>query len=594
MSALVGMVGWDPGVRMGADHGGAGGSTPVAGLQSENDFRNLSAAEGLATLSGDFATDKPEFEEESFPGPIAEAAYWDDAAVLGIQGPVGSGKTTTLLKSRLRRARAMPRSVIDGVRRYKLLVVRATYRQLWSTTIPDFLKVFPKDLGSWSGGRGGPVEFTMDFEDEFGLIQFHVDFMAFGDDIVAALRGFQATDIWLHEMDTNPLDVLVNAITRIGRFPDQKHFVGYPAELRSYKQLVGDFNAPDEENWAFEFFHDEEKRAAIVADLNRAIEAAAKKAGETPVPIEINFYRQPGFGEAGTENLHNLGPGYYETQIATMKLAGRGDLIKRLVYNQTVFLRVGQPVFEREFSRQVHVSPTRLEPIKGLPLVIGLDQGFKGAAVIGQKVPLGGGKVQFRILAELMFPKERLFAAVFGGRLSDLLDERFPGFRVEGAWGDVAGEQGASQTDEDNRTWNLIVGRECGFKVRPQRVGANRIPPRLEAVRAPLELLVGGEPGILIDPRCTYLIAGFEARYVWTDEIDKNGDKRKVPNKQFVEANVMDALQYLCLSESLPDGTSRNSSQQKPHGRIGHNGGPPLAKHGGLKTDFNILNPYGD
>lgn len=151
----------------------------------------LDAKEAIARLAAEGGADKLDLEVPQFPGPIAEKLYWDDGTLPGIQGPVGSGKTTTVLKSRLRRAMAMPRSVIDGRRRYKLLVIRATYRQLWSTTIPDFLSVYPAHLGEWSGGKGGPATFVMQFDDGLGIIEFTAEFMAFGDDIQGAMRGYQ-------------------------------------------------------------------------------------------------------------------------------------------------------------------------------------------------------------------------------------------------------------------------------------------------------------------------------------------------------------------------------------------------------------------
>jgi hypothetical protein len=222
-------------------------------------------------------------------------------------------------------------------------------------------------------------------------------------------------------------------------------------------------------------------------------------------------------------------------------------------------------------------------------LRIGLDQGFKGAAVVAQF----DRPYAWQILAELHFPAERLMAKEFGRRLADLLESRFRGLRVEGAWADMAGEHGASQAADENDTWNLMVSKAAGFRVRPQRIGTNRLQPRLEAVRAALEHLHGGTPGIIIDPSCKFLIRGFEARYVWTDEINASGDRRKVPDKRLTEANVMDALQYLLLSESRGDGSSPLSNPDRT-AAIGHNGGPPLSgAQGGLTTTYDPLNPYG-
>lgn len=586
----------------GSGVGAETGTMPGLGLL---DPAMLDAAAGVDELSrrlgnpgADIASPQQAAGVHAFPGPVAEAAYWDDATVVGVMGPVGSGKTTTMLKSRLRRAMMMPRSVIDGRRHYKLMVIRATYRMLWSSTIPDFLKVYPRHLGVWSGGRGAPVSFRMVFSDGSQAqppaghvgewapdeIIFEVEFMAFGDDVEGSMRGIQTTDIWLHEMDTNPGDVFDNAMTRINRHPDKAHFAGYPAHMRGYGQIVGDFNAPEPDNWVATSLMDEGKRAGIEARFN-------KKRPEGARPITFRFHRQPGYNEPGCENLANLDPGYYEDAIAAMTLRGRSDRIARLVYNKSVAARAGEPVFQREYSPRIHVAVSRLHPVPGIGLRIGLDQGFKAAAVIGQFVP----PFQWRILAELHLPDRHMLAAEFGRLLRELLDSRFAGFRVEGGWGDMAGEAGSSLATDEVQTWNMIAGKAAGIRVRPQKLGANRIQPRLEAVRAALEYLHGGQPGLLIDPSCTFLTAGFEARYVWTEEVDHSGAKRKVPDKRLTEANVMDALQYLLLSEARPTGLSPISFPQGKAPLLGHNGGPPMGPEpaGGLRTGFDVLNPYG-
>lgn len=582
MGLKLGTAVWGLGdvVRSPSDEGRAGGGVAAERLMG------LDAAEAVATLEGaDFAVQMPEASAFSFPGPIAEALYWSDADIVGIQGPVGSGKTTTVLKSRLRRAVMMPRSTIDGWRRYKLLVVRETYRQLWSTTIPSYLEVYPKSLGTWSGGRGDPVTHVIQFDDGHGPIEFRVEFMAFGDDVIASMRGVQTTDIWLNETDTVPVEVLTAGIGRIDRWPGASHFEGYPPELRGYGQICCDFNAPDEDNWTFKVYHDADERQRMADFMTASLPEGAR-------PIRIEFYNQPGYGQPGCENLQNLSASYYPRQIAAMRLAGRGDMIDRLVYNRIVYLRAGDPVFRREFNRRIHVAEATIEPERGVPLRIGLDQGFKGAAIVAQFVL----PFHWLFLAELHFPAERLMAVTFGQRLADLLERRFPGFEVEGAYGDMAGEHGASQAAEENATWNRLVGEAAGFRVRPQKVGTNRIQPRLEAVRAALEFIHGGRPGLLIDPSCKFTIRGFEARYVWTDEVDSSGDKRKVPDKRLTEANVMDAGQYVILSESKPSGLSKFSFPGVAAAVPGATGPgsrrPPEAS--GLSAGFDVFNPYGD
>ncbi len=538
--------------------------------------------DAIATLDLPDAGDKLDLAAPTFPGPIAEAYYWSNADVIGICGPVGSGKTTTKNKRKLRRAMEMPRSVIDGVRRYKCVYIRETYRQLWSTTIPSYLETFPKSLGTWSGGRGDPVTHVIHFEDAHGPIEFTAEFMAFGDDPIASMRGMQATDIDLNEADTMVVEILTVGIGRIDRWPARQHFEGYPPELRSYGVIDCDFNAPDEDNWVYKVFYDREESRRMAQMLSSGLPEGTR-------PIEIAFYNQPGYGEDGCENLQNLSPTYYPRQIAAMRLAGRGDMIDRLVYNKPTYLRAGEPVFRREFNRRIHVADKTIGVDRSAPLRLGLDQGFKGAAVIGQFLP----PFHWHILAELFFADERLMARVFGARLADLLSQpRFAGVRIEGGWGDMAGEHGASQAADENDTWNRIVGKEAGFTVRPQRIGTNRIQPRLEAVRAPLEYLDGGRPGLLIDPSCKFLIRGFEARYVWSDAPDASGGKRKVPDKSLPEANPMDALQYLLLSEHRGDGLSPQTTRSRPG--MGHPDRPAMpGAPRGLSAGHDVLNPYG-
>lgn len=511
---------------------------PQFGQISEDEARRLDPAALLG--AGAEARAKIAMEEAAAgwepPGPVGRRFFLCDADVIGIQGPVGSGKTRTTVMSRLRRAAAMPQSSLDGIRHYRLATVRQTYRQLWQTTIPSWFEVFPKSLGTWAGGRGDPVTHEITLEDQHGLIRITAEFLAFGDNIVESMRGLQVTDLWLSEADTVPVEVLTTGIGRIDRYPHKGHFSDMPPEKRGYGQIVCDFNAPeDDENWTVAVFEDEERRANLFG-------------GDLPAP-KIEFFRQPGGMDPGAENKQNLAPTYYQRQIFAMTAAGRSDQIERLVHNRRAPKIVGDLVFKGRFHSGLHVASSPLRPWPNTPLRLGLDQGFFAAAIIGQFRP----PYHWRILAELVATR-RTMATEFGRDLRELLETRFPEHWVESAWGDMAGEAGSSLAEGENATWNAHVSREAGIWIQPQREGANRISARLEAVRASLDFIYNGEPGLLIDPSCKTLTAGFSARYVWAQEVNASGDKRKTPDKRFIEANAHDALQYLLLSESLPTG----------------------------------------
>ena len=486
------------------------------------------------------------------PGPVADRFYWDDADVCLLRGPVGSGKTTANLRKPFRRAIGALRSTRDGVRRYKVVIARATYRQLWQTTIPSWFEIMPRSEGQWSGGRGDPVTHRITFSDQHGDIEFIAEFLAFGEtasEIQANVRGVQTTDFLLEEADTVDPILFTTAIGRIDRYPSKSHFRGgeyceaaYPLAQQSYGQINATYNAPEEGNWILPLEGDVDPDNQDDAKLAEIVREAG---------ITINFYRQPGAFEPGAENMENLGTQYYPRQIAIMKAAGSGHDVDRLVHNKIGYLRTGDPVFEKEFNPRVHVADTELEPWRDRPLLIGLDQGFFGAAVLAQfRRPY-----QWRFYAEL-WSKERKSARAFGRDLRDLLSSpRFAGMSVGGAFGDMAGEQG-NAAGADNETWNAVVSSIARITIDPQMIGSNRIEPRLNVWRAAMEQFEMGEPGLLICPSMKLTIRGLAAKYVWAEELDKAGNRTTKPKKRGVrEADVIDAAGYVMLSEALPDGT---------------------------------------
>ena len=523
------------------------GAASLAGA----DVQDMSLLPGMIE-----ATEVPNVNNWEPPGPIADAFYWSDADIIGIRGPVGSGKTTAHLRSRVRRAVMMPMSMIDGIRRYKVVVARETYRQLWQTTIPSWWEVMPKALGKWAGGRGDPVTHSLTFEDRYGPVEFVAEFLAFGSsstEIEANIRGVQATDLALEEADTIPVAVLTKGIGRIDRYPVPTHFAGLADHLKSYGQISCSYNAPDEDNWT----------VRVIEGENQDAESAEIRKSMEDEGIRIEFFRQPGFNEPNCENLQHLSPKYYPRQIATMTAEGRGNDVDRLVYNQIGFVRIGEPVFNKIYKPNVHKSRQPLEPVRGVPLIIGLDQGYFGAAVIGQFF----APFEWRIYAELLF-KEGCFAPEFGRALRDLLDERFAGMPVGEVWCDMAGSSKESQEDV---TWMSQVAAASRLEIEPQQLGGNRIEPRLAVWRAAMQWEVLGQTGLLIDPSCKYLLRGLENDYVWDKASDKDTNRGRKPRKKGVRAaDVIDAGGYMMLSKSLPDGRPLTAEL------IGHNGGPAL------------------
>lgn len=89
-------------------------------LRDEAEFRDLTGETAIEAQMPEGlreARDFPHVDLWKPPGPVANAFFFCDADVIGIRGPVGSGKITAHLRSRVRRAQMMP--LLD--RRYPAL-----------------------------------------------------------------------------------------------------------------------------------------------------------------------------------------------------------------------------------------------------------------------------------------------------------------------------------------------------------------------------------------------------------------------------------------------------------------------------------------
>jgi len=482
-------------------------------------------------------------------GPVASAFVKSRAFISGIMGPVGGGKTVAGIARSLRLGmsqRAMPDPARGCmVKRCRIMAVRDTYPNLDRTLIKTWHQWIPKNLGKWSGDAPRRHSFTIDVgrrgDPGFYQLDMEMLFSALGEHAVEdILRGFEGTGLWANEWDLLPRMLLELGVGRVGRFPSAGE-----GGCR-ISQIFGDFNAPDEDNHLYDLFVNQK----IDPDLAELIRE--QTGGKQPL---LEFFEQPGGLEPNAENLHNLDPSgegsresgriYYRKQAAVMS----EQMKLRMIDNKWGAVRSGMPVYP-EWSDRIHTAD--LEPVKGLPLRIGMDAGLTPAAVIGQRLASG----QWRILAELATiidqedeQLDTVGPTAFGEALADLLASRFPGFPVEYAAADPMAAKGTDQSGNE-MSWLQTVAKVAKIRVRPAPVPNNDLTIRLEAVRRPLKRLIEqGQPGLLVDRRCTVLRRGFNSGYVFRRTAVAGGDSRyeNRPSKNQY-SHVHDGLQYLLVA----------------------------------------------
>jgi hypothetical protein len=426
----------------------------------------------------------------------------------------------------------------DGIRRTKFAFVRDTYRNLVRTTLKSWFKWFPKDIGHFiGGGNGTPATHTIKFPHPSGdksVCELIVEFIALdGANIEDVMSGWEGTGVYFDEMNLLSEDALDFAMQRVGRYP------GGSGQACSWWGVWGSFNAPSVTSWIYKRLIAPIRagtyEAAVTEKLNGTGIAVKDLLGKTHQRLAV-YFRQPGAFEPGAENLHNLPGGlrYYGFQIATLK-PHEAD---RKIHNKFGADRSGKPVYGDDWNDALHVAASALQPVAGVPLVIGADtSGITPAGVITQQLPNG----LWRVYREII-PAQVMGAKAFGQLLNRTLRSEFEGFRWSG-WGDPAGN--ARSGIDETKTWLSVLSEEMGQTWRA--APSNALVMRLEAVRAGLTALHEGQPGVLVDPRCETLIEGFNSGYRYR-KMTTGGDDRydDQPEKNRF-SHVHDSFQYCLL-----------------------------------------------
>ncbi len=471
-----------------------------------------------------------EFRYRPAGGTLSRFHRCDDFVRI-LLGPLGSAKTTACCAEIWRRASEQAPDE-NNVRRSRWLVVRNTYPELITTTIPSWREMFGDPFGRFTWSHPPRHHLNVNLDDG-SKVMAEVIFMAMDNSEAAKkLLSFEVTGIWFNELKEIHKAVVDMGTGRVGRYPARR--AGGP----SWFGIIADSNMPDEDHWLY-------------------------RLAEEETPAGWHFFRQPGgVARVGTgpaagwrlnglaENIQNLPPNYYRNQ-----LAGKSDdWIKVFLAAEYGFAFDGRPVFP-EFRDSLHVRDVSDDGIQeNSELAFGVDFGLTPAAVFGRRDKLGRWLIFDELVTDDMGAVR--FADLLARRLHELSMDR-PSFAWRG-WGDPAGEQ-RSQVDE-RTPFQVLQARDIPIRPAP----SNDALLRREAVANLLNRLVDGQPALLIHPRCRRLRKALAGGYCFRRMAVSGAERfRDVPDKN-QHSHVAEALEYLLIGGGEGRPIIRKSTTHRP------------------------------
>lgn len=411
-----------------------------------------------------------------------------------IVGPVGSGKTTGIFFKLVHMA-AQQKPSPDGVRRTRAVIVRNTLPQLRDTTLSSWAYWF-KDgqAGQWLATQN---KFILKFNDVECEVLFRP--LDTADD-VARVLSLEVTFAILDEFVQIPREIVDALSARLGRYPASKD--GGATNWGMW----GSSNPDTEDNWWFDYLHNS-------------------------LPENARYFVQPSGFSDSAENLMNLpgNAGYYTNQAK-----GKSEAwIKQFIEAEWGYSAAGKPVVPT-FKGDLHIAKSALKYHPTLPLIIGLDPGITGSALIFGQEDLHGRLLVLGELVQSGYGIERLIQE----KVRPYIRSRFPDARVTIAPDPAAANR--AQTDE--RAVVDVIKRHYPVKIETN----NRLAMRLNAIEHYTTRLTDIGPALLVDAKeCPVLVRALKGGWRYVVDTKRDTIKGAEPEKN-AYSHPGDAFGYLC------------------------------------------------
>jgi len=470
-------------------------------------------------------------------GDILKDFMKDNSFFRGLRGPVGSGKSVCCCVEVFRRAISQEKNA-DGIRRSRWAIIRNTNPQLRTTTIKTWLDWFPENV--W-GRFNWSVPYTHHIKQSD--LDLEVIFLALDrPEDVKKLLSLELTGIWVNEAREINKSIIDACTMRVGRFPSMKD------GGCTWTGVICDTNAPEEDHWwpimsgevpVPDHIPKEEAKMLIKPDNWQFYTQPAGMLEKKDQEGNVTEYAR----NENAENANNMRADYYKNIV----MGKTKSWIDVYVMNKLGSIKDGKPIYPM-FAPDVHIAKEEIPVAAGMPVYIGIDFGLTPACAIAQKV-----RGRWLILHEIV--AFDMGIVKFSEILRQELSTRY-GLCEAIIFGDPSGDFRA-QTDESTP---FQILRGAGLNARP--APSNDVSLRLESVSAPLNRMVEGQSGLLVDPRCRNIIKGFEGGYQYR-RLQVSGERfDDKPDKNHF-SHIHDALQYLMLGAGEGRQVMHNMSATK-------------------------------
>ena len=488
--------------------------------------------------------------------------HQDPKRYLFCRGPVGSGKSSGCIWHILLNS-FLQEPMWDGVRRSRYGVFRASYPALKSTVIKSWKHWF-KSLLTIVYDVPIRGEIRMPHPDGETEVLIELVFIALDrEEEVNKIQSLELTGAHLNEAAEIPRGVHQMLKSRVNRYPDS-------ADGGAHMPfIIADYNSVPTDHWLYKiaeeeqppkhgFYHQPSAMIMVRPGESGIIDLAGNCYIPNPEADNLGSYR-PGVESEPPTTISiwhpeirewfvpNLSPDYYEDQI----YGAEADWVNVMILNNYGELRTGKPVYP-EYIDSIHFDEKLLGPIKGIPIIIGMDLGLTPAATFSQLTPTG----LFQTFDEIVTDdcSIRKFCEDF---LKPHIQLNYRDHNFE-----LIIDPAANIRSQNDAKAAAEIIKESGLPFRAART--NSPMKRREAIVYFLRKI----NGFKIGPKCGYLRKGFISEYKFEKKrlaiVNVRGDNSEMfkekPDKN-IYSHVHDAEQYAALEAS--EGKSAKKSRAR-------------------------------